>query len=491
MTLRGLGLRRPGIAIGGVARSVVLVGAAAAIGQGALVLASPVLARLYSPQAFGLLSIYSASLTVMLAVSSLRFDLAVPIADDAREAVHLLLFSVLVALITSIVLGVVLLLWGSRIAQFAGASQLAPLLWLLPIALFVASISQGVASWAVYHRTFPALGRMRAIQGLAQAIFQSGLGVVRAGPGGLIVGDVVGRVLGTEQLIRPLVATLRITQVDIRLMLRQARARWGFARVMSVASLLNALSLQVPFLLIPGLFDLDSSGEYFLAYRMLVLPASIVGAGVSQVFFGEASHRRDDRKRLHDIALNVAVSLLVFSIPTYTIVMVGGPDMIELLFGSRWATAGTYAQIMAPSLILWSVASPISTLLLVGRREAESLAFTLAELLLKAASLLLGAVTGSLIVGIVALSLATILINIGALWRILRVAGASVLDLVPPGLRILAVTLPSAALVVLASALGWAPIAVVAIAGVGWAGSVASASRVTPQIRALVSGSDD
>lgn len=477
------------MALGGVARSVVLVGGATAIGQGALILASPILARLYSPEAFGLLSVYAAALSVLLAVSSLRFDLAIPTALDADEAVHLLAFSVLVALASSLVLALVLLAWGPQLAVIVGASQLVPFLWLLPLALFVASIAQGVSSWAVYHRTFPALGRMRAIQGIAQATCQAVLGVLRAGPAGLIVGDVAGRLVGTEQLVRPLLATLRSTHLDARTMLRHARVRWSFARVMTVASLLNALSLQVPFLLIPALFDLESSGQYFLAYRVLVLPASLVAAGVSQVFFGEASHRRADPQRLHDLALNVAVSLLVFAIPTYTIVMMGGSEMIALLFGPQWATAGLYAQIMAPSLILWSVASPISTLLLVGRRERESLAFTLAELLLKAGSLLLGVAVGSLVVGIVALSAATILINVGALWRILRVAAVSVVDLVRPGARIFAVTLPSAALVLLARSMP--PVVVVAVAGIGWAISFVLAARFSAELRALVSGSHD
>lgn len=483
------GIGRPRVALGGVARSVVLVGGATAIGQGALILASPILSRLYSPEAFGLLSVYSAVLGVLLAVSSLRFDLAIPTALDADEAVYLLAFSVLVALASSLVLALVLLAWGPQLAAIVGASQLVPFLWLLPLGLFVASIAQAVSSWAVYHRTFPALGRMRAIQGFAQATSQAVLGVLRAGPLGLIVGDVAGRLVGTEQLVRPLATALRSTRLELGAMRRHARERWGFARVMTVASLLNALSLQAPFLLIPSLFGLQSSGQYFLAYRVLVLPASLVAAGVSQVFFGEASSRRGDRQRLHDLALNVAVSLLVFAIPTYTIIMVGGSAMVELLLGPQWATAGLYAQIMAPSLILWSVASPISTLLLVGRRERESLAFTLAELLLKAGSLLLGAAVGSLVVGMVALSAATILINVGALWRILRVAAASVVDLVRPGARIFAVTLPSAALVLVARSMP--PVVVVAVAGIGWAISFVLAARYSAELRALVSGSHD
>lgn len=481
--------RLPQMALGGVARSVVVVGSAAALGQGALILASPVLARMYDPESFGLLSVYSAVLSVLLAASSLRFDLAIPIASEDGEAIDLLLFSIIIALVSSVVVGLIMVLWGDQIATILGVGQVAQFVWLLPIALLVASVSQSIASWAVYRRTFPALGRMRAIQGLTQAAAQVVLGILRVGPAGLVVGDVIGRVVGTEQLVRPLLTSLRGTHATASGIVRHARPHWPFARIMTMASLLNALSLQVPFLMIPGLFSLDSSGQYFLAYRVLVLPASLVGAGVSQVFFGEASHRRDDPQRLHDIALNVAVSLMVFAIPTYTIVMVAGPDLIRLLFGPQWEEAGVYAQIMAPGLILWSVASPISTLLLVGRRERESLGFTLGELVLKVGCLLVGAALGSLLIGIAALTAASILINAGALWQILRVADASVADLVRPGARIVAVTLPTAIVVYLAR--GLSPIAVVLIAGVALAFSVLVSARRSAEVRALVSGSHD
>jgi O-antigen/teichoic acid export membrane protein len=327
------------------------------------------------------------------------------------------------------------------------------------------------------------------MQGLAQAVSQALLGLLRVGPIGLIAGDLAGRVVGTEQLLRPLVAALRSTKLNAAGLRRCARERWGFARVMTVASLLNALSLQVPFLLIPGMFDLQSSGQYFLAYRVLVLPASVVSAAVSQVFFGEASFRRGDPRRLHDLAFNVTVSLFVFSIPIYLTILVGGPALIGAVFGGQWTDAGRYAQIMAPGLILWSVANPISTLLLVGRRERESLMFTAAELGLKTGSIAVGAAFHSLTIGLVVLSAATVLINIGALWRFLRVGSVHLRELVRPASRIVALTAPCMALVALVGVLAPRGSAPAAIAG--WAIAFGLAARFSPEPRALLSGAHD
>jgi lipopolysaccharide exporter len=482
-------VRRPRIQLGGVARNFVVVGSATAIGQGATILAAPVLARLYDPQAFGILSVYAALLSVLVAGSSLRYDLAVPLAGDPVEAVHLLVLSVIIALATSLALAVVVLLWGTSLSTALGAAPLAPFLWLLPIALFVASVAQAVASWAVYNRSFPAIGRMRAMQGFAQAFCQGALGLARVGPIGLIVGDVAGRLVGIEQLFRPLLTALSSITLTTGAMRRYTGQRWGFARVMTAASFLSAMSLQVPFLLIPALFDLESSGQYFVAYRVLVLPASLVAAALSQVFFGEASSRRGDARRLHDLARNTAVSLFVFSIPTYMMLLVAGPILLTAVFGSQWTNAGLYAQIMSPGLVLWSVSSPISTLLVVGRRERESLAFTAAELGLKAGALTSGALLHSLAAGLVLLSAVTALISIAALWRILRVASVRLQELVRPVGRIIALTLPSLAFVVLVSTI--VPAAALAAAAAGWAIAFGLAAFCSPEPRALFSGSHD
>jgi O-antigen/teichoic acid export membrane protein len=481
--------RRPWHRIGGVARNFVVVGGATALGQGALVLAAPILARLYDPLDFGLLSLYAAILAVLLVTVSLRYDFAIPIATDDEEAVHLVELSVLLDLAASVGLGIVVLLWRDPICSALGAPELAEFLWILPIALFVAGFSQAAASWGVYQRRFAAVGRMRAMQGLGQTLAQVLLGAARVGPVGLIAGDLFGRIAGTEQLLRPLTAAVRSTRKSLVSLRHGARQWWGFARVMTVASLLNALALQVPFLLIPVAFDLQSSGQYFLANRILVLPASLVSAAVSQVFFGEASFRRGDAKRLHDLAFNVTVSLLVFSIPVYLTMLVAGPALVATVFGSQWHTAGGYAQILAPGLVLWSVASPISALLLVGRRERESLLFSGAELCLKTLSLGIGAAAHSLTVGLVLMSISLVATNIGALWRFLRVGSVSLVEVARPAGRIVALTLPSIGLVLLIEV--FAPPATAPVAMAGWAVAFALAARFSPEVRALLSGAHD
>lgn len=471
--------------LGGIARSFVVVGGATLIGQGVNIAAAPILARLYEPTDFGLLASFAAILSVLLAVGSLRFDLAIPIATDRDEAVHLLVLSNGISLLASVLLTVALVVWGPWLAAVIGAPDLVPLLWLLPLALFLGSFTQALASWAVYARSFSHLAGMRLVQGVTQAAAQLVLGVVRVGAIGLILGDVIGRVAGAGRLIRSSLSDLRATSVTRAGIVQRARQRWAFARVMTAASLLSTLSLQVPYLMIPALFDLGSSGQYFLAFRLLSLPASLVIAAVGQVFFGEASARSVEPARLRELTFDAAASLLTFSIPTYLIVMVAGQALVVAVFGAEWQLAGLFAQVMAPSLIFWSVANPMSSLPLIGGRQRENLFFTVAELGLKVMALALGALQHSLIVGVVALSIAAIVIEAAAMWRFLRIASVSLGDLLAPVRRTVAVTAPFLGLLAVVAFV--APVAVPAAAAVAWLGAAGLSFRSSPEARALVS----
>jgi hypothetical protein len=132
----------------------------------------------------------------------------------------------------------------------------------------------------------------------------------------------------------------------------------------------------------------------------------------------------------------------------------------------------------------------MSSLPLVGRRERESLAFTAAELGLRAAALGVGAIVHSLTVGLVLLSLMSVLLNIAALWRFLRVAAVSLGELVRPAGRVVALTLPVMALIfVTIGTLASAGVLLVSIGA--WAVAFLLSARGSPELRSLLSGSHD
>ena len=67
--------------------SIMLTGTAS--GQLVSILLSPILTRLYSPQQFGVLSVYIAVVSILAVIASLRYELTIPLASSDDDAINL------------------------------------------------------------------------------------------------------------------------------------------------------------------------------------------------------------------------------------------------------------------------------------------------------------------------------------------------------------------------------------------------------------------
>src|SRR5690606_5032220 len=149
----------------------VLVGGAAG-SQLLMLLAAPLLTRLYTPEDFGLLAICVGILAMFGAIASFRYEGAIPLPEDNVEAANVAALCLLaVALLTLIT--VALALFASHpIAILLGAPALANYFWLLPVGVFCLGTYQVFNYWALRHKNFAAMTNARLKQSLTATIVQ-------------------------------------------------------------------------------------------------------------------------------------------------------------------------------------------------------------------------------------------------------------------------------------------------------------------------------
>jgi len=82
-----------------------------------VLLAAPLLTRLYSPDDFGVLTVYIGILSLLSVIASLRYELAIPLPEDEREVVALTLLSFLIVLMVAGLSGILVLFWGQGLAE--------------------------------------------------------------------------------------------------------------------------------------------------------------------------------------------------------------------------------------------------------------------------------------------------------------------------------------------------------------------------------------
>ena len=118
---------------------------------------APIIARLYSPDDFGIRQLFMSISTVIVVITCLQYELSIPLGKDEKEASASFTLSLFFTLIfTLVVLAAVPVLKG-KIAQWFKAPELKVFLWLLPISVFIGGLGNSLRYWAAREGIFGAM----------------------------------------------------------------------------------------------------------------------------------------------------------------------------------------------------------------------------------------------------------------------------------------------------------------------------------------------
>ena len=350
-------------------RRLLMLSGGTAVGQGLLVLSSPLLTRLYTPEEFGLFAIFSALSAILGVMIALRYEFAVPIAKHDKEAAELVAVAAFVTFLACLLLCMLLWFLASDIALVLGAAELASYLWILPPSLLLWGIGSALYFWMIRKGHFRLNSINRTIQFGSQAIAQVLLGLVALGGLGLILGYVLGYLTRFAHLATGLSRgeRSRLCRPTVRGMRRALCKHWRYPAFSASSSVLQSISQMLPAVLVAMLFGPAMAGWFALAQRVVALPVRLLGDSASQVFLGEIANA--EPQRLMQLFKRTTGLFLIVGVIGMLPLMLLGPWLFALLFGEPWREAGVIVQILVPLHLARFVATPISQTLNVLQRQ--------------------------------------------------------------------------------------------------------------------------
>lgn len=399
---------------------VLTLASATAAGQLILVLATPLLTRLYTPEEFGLLAVFMAVMAVVLVVSSLRYEFAIPLPRNAGSARQLLYLALAINLAMAVLSLLAVVLFRDDIARLVKAPQLSTYLWLLPLGILFAGTYKALSYWAIRNKDYPVIARTKIVQSLANVATQVLAGLAGLGAFGLMLGQVVGQTAGAARLatgarLRGVFSLERLNSLRSRAMLRRHR---HFPKYDAPAATVDVLSVQLPNLMLAGLFSPMVAGLYMLAERVLSAPMGLLGQAVGQVLFG-SSRDAIQQGTLDRLAIRIIASLSAMILLPAIAVFFWAGDLFAWIFGDVWREAGLYASWMILGLSVQFLYSPISMVLMATNGQKINLFIHLFMLLAKAGAVIFGYYLGSPLAAVIGFSVVGVVGYAGAILIIL------------------------------------------------------------------------
>jgi len=366
--------------------------------QGLGVLAAPIIARLFAPEAFGVAALFVSITGIIGVVACLRYELAIMLPKTDEEAANLLGLSLFFVFIITGISALIIFFAGDVIVGLLNSPELKKYLWLIPISVFVGGVFLALNYWNSRTKHFGRLSIARVVSSVVAQTTKLGAGFAGFVSGGvLICTGIFGNVIST------LVLGGQIWRDDRRLF--KANIRWKkmiaglkrhkrFPIYNTWSALLNTASQQLPTIMLAFYFSPKIVGFYALGKIVLSMPINMVGGAVAQVFFqkaSEAHYRTGNLSKVVEEVFKRLVSLGIFPILLLTLI---GEDLFIVAFGARWAEAGVYMQILGLWIFFQFISSPISTLFAVLEKQHYGLFFNSILLVTRAASLIVGGMTG-------------------------------------------------------------------------------------------------
>ena len=330
------------------------------------------LARVYTPDDFGLFAIAFSISTMIASIASLRFDVAIPLPKSdlaAKNVQRLATWSnISISLIATLCLFIVSVMFsGNRVI-----SSLSSVLVAIGIAAFLTAQNANIQFWLTRKRRFVELAVNRFIVVIATSLFQIIMAFITGGVTGLFWGYLLGQLLGL------IVITWRTPELLKRTPEQAPRKRKLASRYRKMP-LLNGPNVLVDSFRDVGInfaiarIAVDNLGVYSVAYRLIMAPVSLISGSIAQVLLHKMTNIEPGT--LFQFVRHFIARVMLFSVPIFAGLYIVAPWLVPLMLGRQWADAGYFVQALIPWAFMLSLTSPVSNLVLVAEKQEWGLLF--------------------------------------------------------------------------------------------------------------------
>ncbi len=370
------------------ARNVAIVAGGTAAAQAITVAFGPIITRLYGPEAFGLLGVFTSLVAILTPVAALAYPIAIVLPKEDADAVGLARLSFYVALAVSAVVAVALMVGGEWLLALLGSEAIAPYAMLVPLSMLFAACMQIARQWLIRKRLYHITARVAVLQALFLNSAKAGFGWLNPVASVLVVLTTAGQALHAAMLwlgIRH-IGNFANTAIEgqARVSLRElARKHYDFPLYRAPELFVNAASQGLPVLMLASFFSPSAAGLYSLGRMVMGIPSNLIGQSVGDVFYPRITEAAHNQESLLRLIIKATLSLAAVGFLPYAIIVAAGPWLFSFVFGAEWYAAGEYARWLALWLFFMFLNNPSVRALPVLSAQGFHLVFTVVTIIIR------------------------------------------------------------------------------------------------------------
>tara|TARA_B100000427_G_scaffold329183_1_gene344387 strand:+ start:1143 stop:2432 length:1290 start_codon:yes stop_codon:yes gene_type:complete len=314
----------------------------AGIAQLITILFSPILTRLFLPEQYGIFALYVSLITILSVFSTCRYEFAIVLPKFKRRAEELYFLCIFITVLVSILFFVLAFLFGKKILIFLNFDSLSDYIFLIPLSIFLAGVTQTNDLWLNRIEKYKHMGFLRIIQSLAIATVTILLGYLFPSASSLIFGNLIGMTIFMVAgfiFLKGSIAS-HLQKIKFKNLLASFRRNIDFLKFGTPAGLLSVGSYQSLFIFSGFYFGSYILGIFYLLERIIGLPSSVLGNSLGQVFYRSIS--KIEPKKCFNELISFLKRLIILSLALHLFLYFGLYYLLVPIFGETWSDTTQY-----------------------------------------------------------------------------------------------------------------------------------------------------
>jgi len=393
-------------------KNVIRLSTGASLGQILIIASTPLLARLYDPEEFGALALFSSAYAICIVLFTLKYDLAIILPKNkaiAKQITALILrLSVLMLFVSLIV--VVIYVATSSIKDT----------WfylLLPIALFSGAMYTTAQQWQARTNDYTQYAKSQLLVSSLNISVSLILGYLATNLfGELVIGYSFGLLVGTIYLLlasKKFIPSLGgLLAVNKSLLLETGRKFNRFPKVILPTVLIAMIGMNLTPFLLKSYFSIEDVGHYGVAYRMLLAPSAFIGAAITEAFRAEFVRIQNKGLNTKSVFVKTLVRLIFFAVPVFILIYLLAPFVIEWLLGNGYEYSGVLVQTLCLGVFASFIAQTFFYVFIATDNEKTGFIGQIFVSLIPLIGLLIGGLMDDIILSMWLFSIFTLLASI-------------------------------------------------------------------------------
>jgi len=340
---------------------------ASILSQIIIILSSPFITRLYSPETFGTWALFISFVSILSSLVVAGYQNTIIISRDPKETDQLLISCFVLVFLFSLLIFSIMTIGEEYLKKTFKAEKIYFWWHFIIFIVIIHGLTTVLQSYFNRYKEYKILAIIQIYRSIIYLIVVISLGYLKLSFSGLFFAELIASLSIFFYLIYRIDLKKIFLKIDIQTLLVLKKYK-KFPLFHLTGSFINIVTSLMPIFFLTKYFSETIAGYYVLAFKSIFAPFGFISSAISTLNMKKVSDLLYTKGNAIKYFLKISIILFfIIIIPGFILIMFG-PEIFIFIFGKNWEIAGEFASIVMPAAIVMFIVSPISSVLTAAKK---------------------------------------------------------------------------------------------------------------------------